>query len=125
MNAADIPIPGHRPGWLPWLLREMAPFPGRREMTIRLVVTVVLVTIISFALQVPQASFSAFFVFFVTKENRALTTLTGILMILAITAASVISIFLYRFTFDYPELRIPMMTGLVFAAMFLSRTFFI
>ncbi|MGA2868578.1 MAG: FUSC family protein, partial [Verrucomicrobiota bacterium] len=76
--AADVfYLPKHQPGWLAWLRREMAPFPGRREMTLRIVVSVVLVAAISMALQVPQLAFSAFFILFVTKENRALTLLTG------------------------------------------------
>jgi len=113
------------PPWAEWLRRELAPFPGRKAMTIRLVTSVVLVTIISLALQVPQLVFSAFFVFFVTKENRALTTMTGVLMILGNTIASLVSLFLFRYTFDYPELRFPVTAGLVFTGMFLSRVFVI
>jgi len=113
------------PRWVQWLRRELAPFPGRQAMTIRLVTTVVLVTIISLALQVPQLAFSAFFVFFATKENRALTMLTGVVAILGVTVATIISLFLYRATFDYPELRIPVMAGFVFIGMFLSRVFVI
>ena len=113
----------HWPRWADWLRRELAPFPGRKAMTIRLVTTVVLVTIISMALQVPQAAFSAFYVFFVTKANRALTTLTGVIMIAAITIATAASLFLYRFTFDHPELRIPVMAAFVFSGMFLARAF--
>ena len=115
----------HWPGWAEWVRRELAPFPGRKTMTIRLVITVMLVTIISLALQVPQLAFSAFFVFFVTKENRALTMLTGVIMILGATFASILSLFLYHYTFDYPELRIPVMAGFIFAGMFLSRVFVI
>jgi multidrug resistance protein MdtO len=113
------------PGWLGWLQRELAPFPGRTEMTIRIVVTVVLVTIISMALQVPLAAYSAFFVLFVTKENRSLTVLTGAVMTVGITVATLLSLFLYQFTFDHPELRFPVMAGLVFTGMFLSRVFVI
>jgi multidrug resistance protein MdtO len=113
------------PRWAVWLRRELAPFPGRKAMTVRLVITVVLVTIISLALQVPQLAFSAFFVFFVTKENRVLTALTGVLMILGNSIATLTSLFLYRYTFDYPELRIPVMAGFVFTGMFLSRVFVI
>ena len=115
----------HQPKWLSWLHRELAPFPGRKEMTIRMVVAVTLVTLISMALQVPQLAFSAFFVFFVTKENRALTLLTGLIMITGATIASAASLLLYRFTFDYPELRVPVIAGFIFTAMFLSRTFVI
>ncbi len=125
IDAVHSGIQGYRPGFWTWLRFELAPFPGRKQMTIRLVVTAVLVTIISMALQVPQLAFSAFFVFFVTKENRALTLLTGAVMIVGITVASALSLFLYRFTFDYPEFRVPVMAGLVFSGMFLSRVFFI
>jgi multidrug resistance protein MdtO len=113
------------PRWAEWLRRELAPFPGRDTMTIRLVVTVVLVTIISMALQTPQTALSAYMVFFATKENRVLTALTGILMILAATIGIAASLFLYRYTFDYAELRIPVMAGMVFCGMYLSRIFVI
>lgn len=124
-SCPDAPFPSWFPRWIFWLRCELASFPGRKQMTIRLVVTVVLVTIISMALQVPQLAFSAFFVFFVTKENRALTLLTGVVMMVGITVSTVVSLVLYQGTFDDPELRIPVMAGLVFAGMFLSRTFVI
>ncbi|HEX4122711.1 MAG TPA: FUSC family protein [Verrucomicrobiae bacterium] len=92
-------------------------------MTLRLVVTVAIVTIISMALQVPQLAYSAFFCFFVTKENRVLTLFTGVLMIFGVTVATIINLLLYNWTFDYPEVRIPVMACLIFGAMFLSRTF--
>lgn len=114
-----------QPAWLAWLRREVAPIPGRLPMTIRLVVTVSLITIISMALQIPQLAFSAFFAFFVTKENRVLTMITGVVMICGATIASLITLSLYTYTFDYPELRVPVMAGLIFIGMFLSRTFVI
>src|ERR1700721_898863 len=124
--AADaFHLPKYQPGWLAWLRREMAPFPGRREMTLRIVVSVVLVTVISMALQVPQLAYSAFFILFVTKENRKLTLLTGAIMIVGITVASAISLYIYCFTFDYTEIRVPVMAGLIFTGMFLSRVFVI
>ena len=124
-TVAGVNIPGHEPGWLAWLRRELAPFPGRKQMTLRIVVSVVLVTGISMALQVPLLGFSAFFILFVTKENRALTLLTGVIMMVGITLATAISLILYQFTFDYPELRVPVMAGLIFGGMFLSRVFVI
>src|SRR5258708_14381656 len=73
--------------WFDWLRRELAPFRGRREMTVRLVVGVVLVTIISMSLQVSEAALSAYMVFFVTKENRVRTALTWVLLIVVATVA--------------------------------------
>jgi multidrug resistance protein MdtO len=126
MNAlAQAGLRLSHPAWLTWLRRELAPFPGREPMTIRLVVTVTIVTAVSLALQVPQLAYSAFFVFFVTKENRVLTSLTGVIMICGATIATALNLLLYSCTFDYPELRVPVMAGLIFSAMFLSRTFVI
>src|SRR5271170_629172 len=121
----DTFVPLHGPNWLLWLRRELAPSFGRDAMTLRLVVTVVLVTVVSMTLQIPETALSAFMVFFATKENRVLTALTGILMILAATIGIAASLFLYRYTFDYPELRVPVMAGMVFAGMYLSRVFVI
>ncbi|HTR42671.1 MAG TPA: FUSC family protein [Pseudomonadales bacterium] len=126
MNSFALPgLKNYHPAWLEWLRRELAPFPGRAPMTIRLVVAVTLVTIISLTLQVPQLAFSAFFCFFVSKENRVLTLMTGVLMIIAVTIATIINLLLYTWVFDYPEYRIPIMACLIFCAMFLSRTFVI
>lgn len=113
------------PAWLVWFNREMAPFPGRSAMTIRLVVTVTIVTIISLALQVPELAFSNFFCVFATKEHRGLTLVTSVLFIIGATAATLINLLLYTWTFDYPEYRVPVMAGLIFCGMFLSRTFVI
>jgi multidrug resistance protein MdtO len=117
------PLP--RPNGLVWLRQELAPFPGRATWTLRIVVSVVLVTIISMALQVPSTSVSAYMVFFVMKENRVVTMLMGIMLFLGTAIGVGLSLFLYRYTFDYPQLRIPVMAAVVFAAMYLSRAFVI
>ena len=125
ITAADVRLAKQQPPWREWLRRELAPFPGRMEMTVRMVVTVVLVTVISMTLQVPQLAFSVFFVIFVTKENRVLTLQSGVVMIVGVTAACLASLLLYQFTFDYPELRVPAMAGCIFTGLFLSRVFVI
>jgi multidrug resistance protein MdtO len=112
-----------RARWFEWLRRELAPFPGRREMTIRLVVGAVLVTVISMSLQVPEAALSAYMVFFVTKENRVVTALTGVLLILGATIAIAASLLLFRVTLDFPALRIVTMAAILFVGMYLSRVF--
>lgn len=91
----------------------------------RIVISVVIVIIISMTLQTPETAVSAYMVLFVSKENRALTTIAGIGLAVGVTLGIVISLFLFRSTFDFPELRIPMLAATVFAAMFLSRAFVI
>src|SRR5882757_5170206 len=101
MRSTTIEFPGAvRAGWFDWLLRELAPAPGRWEMTVRLVVGVVLVTIISMSLQVPEVALSAYMVFFVTKQNRVLTALTGMLLIVGATVAIAASVLLLHWTLD-------------------------
>lgn len=112
-----------RLGFWSWLRSELAPFPGRKILTLQMVVTVVIVTIISMALQTPETVVSAYMVFFISKENFKLTAKTGIGLIMGTTIGVGLSLLLYRYTFDYPELRIPVMALTVFAGMFLSRVF--
>jgi uncharacterized membrane protein YccC len=121
MDAAAALSPGIRPGWLDWLRRELAPHPGRGAMTLRIVVTVSLVVVISMALRVPEAAISAYMVFFVTKENKAVTTLVGIMLILGVTIAIAASLLVYRVTFDFPELRVPAMAAVLFAGFYSLR----
>lgn len=112
-------------GWLDWLRRELAPFPGREATTVRIVVTVVLVVIISMALQIPQLVLSAYMVFFVTKENKVVTALTGLLLVLGVTIAIAASLLVYRSTFDFPALRVPGMAVVLFLGFYFSRVFVI
>jgi multidrug resistance protein MdtO len=122
MSAVAAPLsPSPRTGWPVWLRQELSPFPGRATWTLRIVVSVVLVTIISMTLQTPSTAVSAYMVFFVMKENRVVTILTGILLVLGVTIGVGLSLFLYRYTFGYPELRIPVMAATVFAGMYFSR----
>ena len=115
--------PFQRPSASSWLWRELAPFPGRATMTLRLVLSVVIVAVVSMVLQTPLTWMSAYMVFFVTKQNRVITTFTGIGAFLGATIGIAMSLFFYRYTFDYPELRIPVMAASVFTGMFLSRVF--
>lgn len=106
--------------WL-WLVREMAPSEERWRMTVRMVVSVVVVVVVSMALQTPFTAYSAYMVFFVTKENRVITAITAIALFVGVTVAVALSLLIYRYTFDYPEYRIPAMAVTVFAGMWLSR----
>src|SRR5262245_8133048 len=97
--------------WLFWFRRELSPPPGRETMTLRMVAGVVAVTVISMALQTPSTAVSAFMVLFVTKENRASTTLSAVGLIVGATIGVGLSLLLYRHTFGFPELRIPVMAA--------------
>jgi len=124
MSAATESIASERTfGSWQWLREELASYPGRGRMMLRMVLGVVLVAILSMTLQTPLTSISAYMVFFVTKENRGMTTLVGLILFLGATIAIALSLLTYRYTFDYPEFRLPVMAVSIFGGMYLMRVF--
>jgi len=119
--AAEAIAPFQPVTGLRWLRRELAPSPGRDTMTLRLVIGVVAVVVISMALQTPLTAFSAYMVFFVTKENRVVTTIYAIALAVGATVAVAASLLLSIITYDAPWLRLPFMAATVCVAFFLSR----
>src|SRR5262245_35882588 len=111
--------------WVGWLKRELAPTRLREVRTAILVAGVVLCVIISMALQVPEVAISAYMVFFFSQKTKGLTTLVGIIGLIGITIAIALSLWLYKFTYGHPELRIPVMAVALFVGMWLSRAFVI
>ena len=84
-----------------------------------------LCVIISMALQVPELAISAYMVFFFSQKTKTLTTLVGVIGLVGITIAIGLTLWLYKFTYGHPELRIPVMAIAVFVGMWLSRVFVI
>src|SRR5437867_1464215 len=107
--------------WLGWLKRELAPTSARKIRTAIIVAGAVLCVIISMALQVPQLATSAYMVFFISKESKLLTTITGVGGVIVLTIGIGATLLLYKFTYGYPELRIPGMAIALFLGMWLSR----
>src|ERR1051325_9573075 len=100
--------------WIGWLKRELAPTRLREIRTAIFVIGPFLCGIISMSLQVPELAVSAYMVFFFSQKTKALTTLVGILGLIAITIAIGLTLWLYKFTYGHPELRIPVMAISVF-----------
>jgi uncharacterized membrane protein YccC len=107
--------------WFAWLKHELAPTRTREIRTAIVVVGVVLCVIISMALQVPELAVTAYMVFFVSQESKRLTIITGVGGLIGVTVAIGASLLLYKFTYGYPELRIPGMAIALFLGMWLSR----
>jgi uncharacterized membrane protein YccC len=111
--------------WIGWFKRELAPDPLRKRRTAILVIGVVLCVVISMALQVPELAISAYMVFFFSQKTKTITRLLGVLGYIGITVSIGLTLWLYKFTYGHPELRIPAMAIAIFVAMWLSRTFVI
>jgi uncharacterized membrane protein YccC len=113
-----------RPGdsdWFAWIKHELAPTREREIRTAILVIGVVLCVIISMALQVPELAVTAYMVFFLSKESKRLTIVTGVGGLIGVTIAVAATLLLYKFTYGYPELRIPGIAIALFLGMWLSR----
>jgi len=110
-------------GSLEWFKRALAPTPERGRRTAIMVAAAVLCVIISMTLQVPELSVTAYMPFFVSKESKFLTTVTGVIGVIGLTIGIGASLLLYKFTYGYPELRIPGMAIALFLGMYVSRIF--
>jgi uncharacterized membrane protein YccC len=112
-------------GSLEWFKRELAPTPERARRTAVIVGAAVLCVIISMALQVPELSVTAYMPFFVSQDSKLKTTTVGVIGFIGLTIGICITLLLYKFTYGYPELRIPGMALALFLGMWLSRVFVI
>src|SRR4029434_4401411 len=99
--------------------------PDRPRRTAIIVGAAVLCVIISMTLQVPELSVTAYMPFFISQETKVKTTIVGVAGLIGLTIGIGITLLLYKFTYGYPELRIPGMAIALFLGMWLSRVFVI
>jgi multidrug resistance protein MdtO len=104
-----------------FLMRELAPFPGRLNVMLRCMLTSAIVIVASMALEVPSLALSLLVVFYVTQSNVVVTRLVGLMFIIGSTLAIGLSILVLKFTFDYPLLRIVVASLLFFGSVYLLR----
>ncbi len=72
--------------------------------------------------QIPLPAYMAYLVFLVSQNEAASTLLTGVVGALAVTLAVALTLLFYTLDASEPALRLPLMAGATFAAMFLTRT---
>jgi fusaric acid resistance family protein len=127
---SSIAAVAREPAFLPfgsfaWFKHQLAPTPGRARRTAIMVGAAVLCVIISMALQVPELSVTAYMPFFISQDTKFKTAVVGVIGFTGLTIGICISLLLYKFTYGYPELRIPGMAIAIFLGMWLSRVFVI
>ena len=83
---------------------------------------VMVVTIVSMALRVPEASLSAYTIFFFSKADSAATLRTAAGGVVGLTLAIALIFVLYLTTFTEPALRVPAMACIVFVGMYIVRS---
>lgn len=104
-----------------FLKYELTPYPGRVNVMLRCMLTSAIVIVASMALEVPSLALSLLVVFYVTQSNVVLTRLVGLMFIVGSTLAICLSILLLKFTFDYPLVRIVVVSVLFFGSAYLIR----
>ncbi|REE20172.1 multidrug resistance protein MdtO [Paraburkholderia sp. BL27I4N3] len=120
MTAADyLPVSLRDAG--AFLMRELAPFPGRLNVMLRCMLTSAIVIVVSNTLEVPELALSLLVVFYVTQSNVVVTRLVGVMFMIGSTLAIGLSILLLKFTFDYPLLRIVIASLLFLGSVYLLR----
>src|SRR5436190_9409988 len=112
-------------GSLEWFKRQLASTPDRARRIAIMVGAAVLCVIISMTLQVPELSVTAYMPFFISQETTLKTKIVGVAGLVGLTIGIGITLLLYKFTYGYPELRIPGMAIVLFLGMWLSRVFVI
>lgn len=108
---------------LSWLRRELAPFTGRADATLRLVIASAIIITVSMTLQVPLIAISLIVAFMVTQQNVVLSKLSAIIVLIGSLLAIGITILLLKFTMEYPLLRL-LSTGVILVVSFYGMRVF-
>ncbi len=104
-----------------YLKEELAPYPGRLNLVLRVLLSSAIVIVVSQTLEVPLLVLSVIMVMAVTQSNLLVSRLVGVVIVLAMTISIGTTILTIKYTYDYPLLRILVVSVLFFASMFMMR----
>jgi multidrug resistance protein MdtO len=103
------------------LRRELRPTPGRLGDSVRIVVVVLAVVAIAETFRLTEIAVSAYIVLFLSGREAASTVRTALAAGIAVVLAIFTAIAVFMLSLSEPALRIPLIAGVTFGAMFLSR----
>src|SRR5919198_270789 len=92
-------------GFLRDELTELSP--ARRSRMLRMTALVVVVTIVSMALRVPEVAISTYMIFFFSRSDVLTTVRTGVGGIVGVTLTLAFTFVLFLLTLAEPALRVP------------------
>ncbi|WP_260854388.1 FUSC family protein [Paraburkholderia sp. BCC1884] len=104
-----------------FLRTELAPYPGRGNVTLRCVLGGAFVIIVSMTLRVPELPLSLLVIFYVTQSNIVLTRVIAANLVIGVTFAVACVVALYAIAFGYPMLRILIASAIFFCGVYLMR----
>ncbi|MBN3858499.1 hypothetical protein G3N59_34435 [Paraburkholderia sp. Ac-20340] len=100
---------------------ELAPYPGRANFMLRMLIANLLVIVIGMTLQLPMTILAVVSVIGTIQSNTVLTRLIGVLTLVALAMAIGTTLVLVKFTYDYPLLRIALASLIYLGCMYLMR----
>ncbi|PVB60471.1 FUSC family protein [Labrenzia sp. 011] len=114
------PAEVHEPAFLQRILRDLAPFPGRFQLTWQVALVCALAAAVSMTYRVPEASISLYLVIFLMKRDAFNNCVMGIGLILLATLVVAGMIPLINATIDSPAMRLAAMFTASFVFLYLS-----
>jgi len=100
---------------------ELQPYPGRLDLSIRMAVLCVLVTVVAMANEVPEAALSCYLIFFASKDNSGSGILIGLGLIVAASVGILAGVLFLMVSADSPFLRLSFIALFTFGGMYFSQ----
>jgi multidrug resistance protein MdtO len=107
---------------LDFLRQELAPYPGRRMATCRIVIACVVVLVLCMTLRVPEAYLAVWVVFKIALEESGETLLAGVAALVTITIGISLALVLLLVAMDQQWLRFWLIGAMAALGFFLRRT---
>lgn len=100
---------------------ELRPYPGRLDLSLRIALVCVLVTVTAMALEVPEAALSCYLVFFASRADAGSGILTAAGVLIGATAGIGLGILCLMVVADSPMLRLGLVAVFTFGGMYLAQ----
>ncbi|MFE0014703.1 FUSC family protein [Mesorhizobium sp. NPDC059054] len=113
--------PPSRTSTLSLLWDELQPYPGRLDLSLRIALVCVLVTVTAMALQVPEAALSCYLVFFASRADAGTGIITAAGVLIGATFGIGLGILCLMVVADSPMLRLGLVAFFTFAGMYLAQ----
>lgn len=104
-----------------YLNRELRATPGRGGYTLRLTLSCAVLITLFMTLQIPFLAVALIVAFYVSQQNVLMIKLIGIVFLITISVAIGGILLIFKWTYDYPLIRLVASTLLFFCAMYLMR----
>ena len=103
------------------LIAELRPFEGRLGMTLRMVLSAVIVVVFMMSQQVPEAVLACYLVFFAARRDAGAGMLIALALIVAVSIGVGLGLLVMQLSADDSMVRLLIMASFAFGGMYLSQ----